>query len=69
LAADFYRQIRDSYNEAGTLTRLGDAHHAAGDYYSAQHAWRQALRLHEASDHPDTTEIRRRLDQAARARA
>jgi tetratricopeptide (TPR) repeat protein len=63
-AADFYRQIRDGYNQAETLTRLGDVYHATGDHDSAQHVWRQALRLHEASDHPDTSAIRRRLDQA-----
>ena len=68
-AADFYRQIRDGYNEAGTLTRLGDAYHATGDHRSAQHAWRRALRLHESSDHPDTTQIRHRLDQTAQASA
>jgi tetratricopeptide (TPR) repeat protein len=68
-AADFYRQIRDGHNEALTLTRLGDAYHAAGDHQSARHTWRQALRLQEASDHPDMTQIRRRLDQAAQQRA
>jgi tetratricopeptide (TPR) repeat protein len=67
--ADFYRQVRDGYNEAETLTRLGDAYHAAGDHHSAQRTWRQALRMHEALDHPDTTQIRRRLDEAAQARA
>jgi len=67
--ADFYRQVRDGYNEAETLTRLGDAYHAAGDHDSAQRTWRQALRLHEALDHPDTTQLRRRLDGAVQERA
>jgi tetratricopeptide (TPR) repeat protein len=67
-AADFYRQIRDSYNEAETLTRLGDAHHAAGDHRSAERAWRQALRLHQTLDDPDTAEVLRRLAQHAGTR-
>ncbi|HEV2371218.1 MAG TPA: BTAD domain-containing putative transcriptional regulator [Streptosporangiaceae bacterium] len=62
-ASDLYRQSRDGYNEARTLTRLGDAHHAAGDHQSAQRAWRQALRLHQALDHPDIAQLRRRLHQ------
>jgi DNA-binding SARP family transcriptional activator len=67
--ADFYRQIRDAYNEAGTLTRLGDVYHAAGDHQSAKRVWRQALRLHEALDHPDTARIYRRLDRVVAATA
>jgi tetratricopeptide (TPR) repeat protein len=64
-AADFYRQIRDGYNEAETLTCLGDAHHAAGDHRSAERTWRQALRLHQTLDHPDTTEVLGRLAEHA----
>src|SRR5581483_11047844 len=36
-------------------------YHAAGDIAGAHDTWRQALRLHEALDHPDTNEVRRRL--------
>jgi tetratricopeptide (TPR) repeat protein len=32
-----------------------------GDHHSARHLWRQALRLHEASDYPDAAAIRQRL--------
>jgi DNA-binding SARP family transcriptional activator/Tfp pilus assembly protein PilF len=67
-AADLWRQIRDGYNEAETLTHLGDTHHAAGDHHSAQRAWRRALRLQQALDYPDTTQILRRLHgQAGKA--
>jgi DNA-binding SARP family transcriptional activator/tetratricopeptide (TPR) repeat protein len=58
---DFYWQIRDGYNEAGTLTRLGDVYRAAGDHHSARRAWRRALRLYEALDHPDAARLRHRL--------
>ena len=68
-AAGFFSQIGDRYNQATTLTRLGDAYHAAGDHGSARSTWQQALRLHEALDHPDTTQLRHRLTEAARARA
>jgi DNA-binding SARP family transcriptional activator/tetratricopeptide (TPR) repeat protein len=65
--ADFFRQIRDSYNQAITLTRLGDVYHAAGDHGAAQSTWQQALRLHEALDHPDTAQLRGRLAEAGEA--
>ncbi len=68
-SADFWRQIRDGYNQATTLTRLGDAYHASGDHHSARRAWRQALRLHEALDHPDTAQLRSRLADAATTQA
>ena len=60
-AAGFFAQIRDSYNEAVTLTRLGDAYHAAGDRGSAHRTWQQALLRYKAVDHPDITDLRRRL--------
>ena len=67
--ADFFRQIRDGYNQAMTLTRLGDVYHGAGDHGSARSTWQRALRLYEALDHPDTVQLRRRLAEAAAARA
>jgi tetratricopeptide (TPR) repeat protein len=66
-SAEFFRQIHDSYSQAMTLTRLGDVYHAASDHTSAQRTWQEALRLHEALDHPDTTQLRRRLAEAAKA--
>jgi tetratricopeptide (TPR) repeat protein len=68
-AADFYRQFGDSFNEAESLTRLGDAYQATGNHRSARHAWLRALRLHEALDHPRTEQIRDRLGQGAQALA
>lgn len=60
-SAGLFRQISDGYNQAVTLTNLGDIYHAAGDAGSARSMWQQALRLHEALDHPDTTQLRSRL--------
>src|SRR5262249_49216743 len=62
-SADLFRQIRDGRNQAVTLTSLGDIYHEAGDDGAARSSWQQALRLHEALDHPDAAQLRSRLER------
>ena len=56
-----YRDLGDRYNEADTLTHLGDTHHAAGDPDAARDAWQQALTILDELDHPDADQVRAKL--------
>jgi Flp pilus assembly protein TadD len=56
-----FRVSGDRPHEAGTLTRLGDAYHAAGERERARRAWRQALVLLEQLDQPEADEVRGKL--------
>jgi predicted TPR repeat methyltransferase len=38
-------EIGDRFGEAGTITRLGDAHHASGTTDAATDAWRRAVAI------------------------
>jgi hypothetical protein len=49
------------YYAAGTLDRLGDAQRAAGDAAAAGDAWRRALEILSALDHPDADDVRAKL--------
>jgi DNA-binding SARP family transcriptional activator/tetratricopeptide (TPR) repeat protein len=62
-ALDLYRALGDRYSQGTTLIALGDAYHRADDADAASGAWRQALAVLDALDHPDTAKVRRRLDQ------
>ena len=51
----------DGYNQALTLTGLGDTYLAAGQPEAAREAWRQALDILEDLHHPGAEDIRDRL--------
>jgi hypothetical protein len=53
--------VGDRYGEAGTLTRLGDAHRAADDPAAARSGWQHALDLLTDLDHPDADAVRGEL--------
>jgi len=60
-AVTLSRDLGARYPEATTLTRLGDAQHAAGNPEAACDAWRQALVILDALDHPNAAQIRAKL--------
>jgi tetratricopeptide (TPR) repeat protein len=53
--------IGDSLYVATSLHRLGDTHHEAGDAQSAAAAWRRALDIMTAINHPHVDELRAKL--------
>jgi hypothetical protein len=62
-AVAMFREVGDRYNEADTLTRLGDAHLLAGDPSGAGQSWRAALEILTDLDHPNVLEVRAKLDR------
>jgi len=50
---DLSRALGDRFNEADTLSTLGDVHDGAGDKTAARRAWTHALRIFEEIEHPD----------------
>jgi tetratricopeptide (TPR) repeat protein/transcriptional regulator with XRE-family HTH domain len=56
------RDHGDRYQEAETLTHVGDARHAAGQLPQARQAWQQALTIYEDMQHPDADIVRAKLD-------
>ncbi|MET7475255.1 BTAD domain-containing putative transcriptional regulator [Streptomyces sp. NPDC005648] len=63
-----YRELGVPYLEACTLVRIGDTHLATGAQEEADSAWRQALALLTALDHPDAGKLQRRLSARADGR-
>ncbi|MBO0818759.1 MAG: tetratricopeptide repeat protein, partial [Actinobacteria bacterium] len=55
------RVLADRFNEADTLTSLGDVHHSAGDIGAARLVWRDALRIFDEIAHPDREKVRAKL--------
>ena len=55
------RDLADRFNEADTLSSLGDVYHEAGNVAAARQAWRYALRIFEEIEHPDAEQVRDRL--------
>ncbi len=49
------------HERAGTLNRLGDTHHAAGDDKAAHDTWTQAQRIFDDLRHSDADRIREKL--------
>jgi hypothetical protein len=49
------------FDEADTLTRLGDTRHAVGEWAQAREAWQQALAILENLQYPDVGEVRAKL--------
>ena len=55
------RDHGDRYSEAGILTHVGDARHAAGELPQARQAWQQALAIYDDIHHPDADKVRAKL--------
>jgi DNA-binding SARP family transcriptional activator/tetratricopeptide (TPR) repeat protein len=62
-ALDLVRDQGDLFREADVLTHLGDSHSAAGEAAAARDAWQRALEIFEHIDHPQTDQLRAKLDQ------
>ena len=60
-ALELERELGDRYIEATTLAHLGDAHCAAGRAEAARTAWRHAVSILDAIDHPDADAVRAKL--------
>jgi tetratricopeptide (TPR) repeat protein len=60
-------EVSDRPEQAGVLTRLGDAHRAVGDQPAAREAWQQALAVLDDLHHPDAAQVLSRLDDLAAA--
>jgi len=58
---DLSRALGDRFNEADTLSTLGDVHDGAGDSTTARRAWTHALRIFEEIEHPDADLVRAKL--------
>jgi tetratricopeptide (TPR) repeat protein len=63
-AVDLYRRIGDRYNEADSLTHLGDTHDATGNHRAARDSWHQAAAILAELDHPDADQVRAKLGSA-----
>jgi tetratricopeptide (TPR) repeat protein len=59
------RELGALYNEAETLTGLGNSRRAAGDARAARRAWRQALVILDRLRHPDAADVRAALATVA----
>jgi tetratricopeptide (TPR) repeat protein len=55
------RDLADRFNEADTLSSLGDVHHSAGDMGAARRAWGDALCIFDEIEHPDRETVRAKL--------
>jgi hypothetical protein len=60
-AIGMLRRNGDRYNEAGSLTRLGDTHAATGDDAAARAVWAQATDILTEIDPPWAAEVRAKL--------
>ncbi|HVQ93658.1 MAG TPA: hypothetical protein VMU51_21655, partial [Mycobacteriales bacterium] len=60
-AITLYRDLDDHYNEADTLTHLGDTHHAAGHPAQARTAWTTALDILTDLNHADADAVSAKL--------
>jgi tetratricopeptide (TPR) repeat protein len=60
-ALGLFRGLGDRYNEAVTLTNLGDVHLSAGDSGAARRTWAEALPILEEIDHADASRVRAKL--------
>ncbi|MET9081779.1 BTAD domain-containing putative transcriptional regulator [Streptomyces sp. NPDC004237] len=60
-ALRLYREIGDTFSEAGTLRHLGDTYLATGDPGAARTLWERALRLLAPTDPTAAEELRTKL--------
>ena len=58
---DMPHELGDRYNEADSVTHLGDSMHAANDIASALEAWTGALTVLDELGHPDAEAVRAKL--------
>jgi tetratricopeptide (TPR) repeat protein len=65
-ALRLFRAIDDRYDQADTLSHLGDSYDAAGDPGAAHDSWRQALTIFDDLDHADAHTVRAKLDRLDR---
>jgi tetratricopeptide (TPR) repeat protein len=63
-ALSICREFSEPWNEADFLTHLGDIRYDADDLTAARDAWRQALDIMGAVDHPDADSVRAKLKAA-----
>jgi tetratricopeptide (TPR) repeat protein len=61
-AIELWRDLGDRYNEADTLTHLGDTHHAANRREDGLRAWQRALTILEELGHADAEQVRSKLN-------
>jgi hypothetical protein len=66
-ALELWRAVGDRYNEAGTLTRLGDTYADSGDAEAAHGAWTRALDIFVELGHADADRVRAKLEPNAAA--
>lgn len=62
-----YQQLGRSYELAGTLQRLGELQLVSGSVAAAGQTWHQAWTILKQLDHPETDQLRTRLDQLTRS--
>ncbi len=60
-AIGLFVEFEDRYNEAATLSRLGDTAEASGDMAGARSAWHQALAIFADLQHPDAAAVGAKL--------
>lgn len=61
-ALDLFRELGNSYEEANTLTNLGDALHDAGRAGEARRSWQEALDKYRAQQRmADVEHLRAKL--------
>jgi hypothetical protein len=60
------RDVGDRHEEADMLARLGDVHLEAGQARLARDAWQHALHILDELDHPDTYQLRDKLQSLER---
>jgi tetratricopeptide (TPR) repeat protein len=68
-AIDYYGQslvlreeLGDRHGHAATLTHLGDTQHAMSNISAARQAWSEALEILDELGHPDSEEVRAKLN-------
>ena len=64
-ALDLFREARNHYEQAETLSRLGDTHLSIGGRDAARDVWEQAKTILEDLQHPDAENVRQKLKDLA----
>jgi hypothetical protein len=64
-----FRELGNHFEEAETLTGLGDTHRSAEEPSAARQAWRRALTILTRLGHPGADQVRGRLLAGDRALA
>jgi hypothetical protein len=61
-------RLGDRYQQAATLTRLGDTHRSAGDLDEARASWHRAVTVLDGLRHPDARAVHERLAASMKAK-